>query len=92
MEAIFKTATEYHMYHALALLGVAWAASRWSGVWINLAGYSIIFGVVVFCGSLYILSFSTVRAWGAITPIGGLALMAGWLCLALGAWKGQGTP
>ncbi len=88
LQAAYQTATAYHMYHALALLGVAWAASRWGGAWITWSGCLFIFGIVVFSGSLYVLSISTVRGWGAVTPIGGLALMAGWLCLAIGVWRG----
>ena len=87
---IFKTATEYHMYHALALLGVAWAASRWPAIPVTWSGYLFLFGIVVFSGSLYVLSISNVRAWGAVTPIGGVAFLAGWLCLAIGALKSSG--
>ncbi len=87
LHAAYQTATSYHMYHALALLGVAWAAERWGGPWIMWSGYLFIFGVVVFSGSLYVLSISAVRGWGAVTPIGGVALMAGWLSLAIGVWR-----
>lgn len=86
---IFETGVKYHMYHALALLGVAWAASRWGGALLHWSGYLMVFGVIVFSGSLYALSVSGVRGFGAITPVGGLALLVGWLLLGLGAWKGQ---
>ena len=89
--AVFETGVRYHLYHALALLAVAWAASRWGGPWITWAGCLFIFGVVVFSGSLYVLSISNVRGWGAVTPIGGVALMAGWLCLAVGVWRGTAS-
>ena len=88
LEAAYQTATSYHLYHALALIGAAWAAERWGGPWITWSGYLFISGVVVFSGSLYVVSISTVRGWGAVTPIGGVALMAGWLSLAIGVWRG----
>ena len=90
LEAIYRTATEYQMVHAVALLGVAWAASRWPGPLIHWSGYLLIVGVVVFSGSLYALSMTGIRGFGAITPIGGVALLAGWLCLGIGAWRGAG--
>jgi uncharacterized membrane protein YgdD (TMEM256/DUF423 family) len=88
MLGIFETGVRYQMYHALALLGVAWACTRWPGTWVNASGWLFIAGIVVFSGSLYVLSISGVRWLGAITPFGGLAFLAGWLCLAWGAYKG----
>ena len=61
---------------------------RWGGAWITWSGCLFIFGIVGFSGSLYVLSIPNVRGWGAVTPIGGLALMAGWLSLAIGVWRG----
>ncbi len=87
LEPIFRTASEYQMFHALALLGLAWAVGRWPGTLLHWSGYLFIVGTIIFSGSLYVLSISTVRGWGAVTPIGGVALMAGWLCLACGLWK-----
>ena len=83
----FETAARYQMYHALALVGV--------GLMIHSAGESnvlsaagLLFGVgiVVFCGSLYALSLSGVKLLGAVAPIGGLAFMAGWVCMAIAGW------
>lgn len=85
--AIFETAARYQMFHALALLAAAWAASRWPGWRTRAAGWCFIAGSVVFCGSLYALTFSGVRALGAITPAGGVLLIAGWLLLALAALR-----
>src|SRR5919197_5882437 len=82
MLATFETGVRYHMYHALALLAVAWAQTRWPGAWTLAAGWLFVAGIVVFSGSLYALSLSGVRWLGAITPLGGLAFLAGWLCLA----------
>jgi uncharacterized membrane protein YgdD (TMEM256/DUF423 family) len=84
---IFEVSARYHMYHALALLATAWACSRWPGPWSTAAGWFFAAGLVLFCGSLYTLSLTGVRFLGAVTPLGGLAFMAGWLCLALGARK-----
>jgi uncharacterized membrane protein YgdD (TMEM256/DUF423 family) len=73
------------MYHALALLAVSWATARWPGPSAEWAGWCFIFGTVVFSGSLYLLALTGIRWLGAITPLGGIALMAGWVCLALAA-------
>ncbi len=74
------------MYHALALLAAAWLADRSPSLPVNLAGWFFITGTVVFSGTLYILSLTGVRGWGAVTPLGGLALVAGWVCLMWAAW------
>jgi uncharacterized membrane protein YgdD (TMEM256/DUF423 family) len=87
MLAIFEVGVRYHMYHALALLGVAWAATRWPGASINAAGWLFLFGTLVFSGSLYVLSVTGIRWLGAITPIGGAAFLIGWVCLAWGIWR-----
>ena len=79
--AVFRTAVEYQFYHVAALLAVGLLARQAPGPWLSASGVGFAFGVVVFSGSLYILALSGVRAWGAVTPIGGLALMVGWLCL-----------
>ena len=79
---IFETGVRYHMYHALGLFAVAWAASRWPSGATTLAGWSLIVGIVVFSGSLYTLVLTGQRWLGAVTPIGGLALIAGWAALA----------
>lgn len=86
--AIFEVGVRYQVYHALALLAVAWAASRWPGAWVHAAGWLFLAGIVVFSGSLYVLSLTGMRWLGAITPLGGLAFLTGWLCLAWGAWRG----
>jgi uncharacterized membrane protein YgdD (TMEM256/DUF423 family) len=82
MTGIFEVGVRYHMYHALALLAVAWATTRWPGPLIVAAGWCFIFGILVFSGSLYVLSLTGIRWLGAITPIGGVAFLAGWLLLA----------
>lgn len=84
---VFETAARYQMYHALGLFAVAWmmgqgeraaAAARW-------AGWCFVAGTLLFAGSLYAMAFTGVRALGAITPLGGVAFIAGWLLLAAAA-------
>jgi uncharacterized membrane protein YgdD (TMEM256/DUF423 family) len=88
---VFETAARYQMYHALALVAVAWAADRWPGGATTVAGWLFVAGIVLFSGSLYLLSLSGVRWLGAITPLGGAAFLAGWLALAWAIWRGQGA-
>ena len=83
--AVFETAARYQMYHALALLAAAWAVSRWPGALPQWAGWLFVTGSVLFSGSLYLLALSGQRWLGAITPLGGAAFLAGWVCLALAA-------
>ena len=87
MLVTFETGVRYHMIHALALLAVGWAATRWPGAAVNASGWLFVAGIVLFSGSLYILSLTGVRWLGAITPFGGLAFLGGWLCLVWAAWK-----
>jgi uncharacterized membrane protein YgdD (TMEM256/DUF423 family) len=79
---VFETAVRYQMYHALALLLVAWATARWPGGALQLAGWSFIAGTVLFSGSLYALALTGMRWVGAITPLGGVGLLLGWLFFA----------
>lgn len=90
--ATFETAVRYQMYHALALLAVAWvltiapgdSPARWAG-WLFIAGS------LIFSGSLYLLVLTDTRWLGAVTPIGGVAFIAGWLCLATAALRLSAT-
>jgi uncharacterized membrane protein YgdD (TMEM256/DUF423 family) len=87
--ANFETGVRYQMVHALALLAVAWAVSRWTSTWLPLAaGWLFVAGTVLFSGSLYLLALTGVRWLGAITPFGGVAFVGGWVCLLLVAWRG----
>ena len=78
---IFEIGVRYQMYHALGLIAVAWATTRWPEANLNAAGWAFIVGIVVFSGSLYLLSATDIRWLGAITPIGGLAFLIGWAIL-----------
>jgi len=88
MLGVFETGVRYHVYHALALLAVGWAASRWSGPLIGAAGWLFLAGIVLFSGSLYLMTLTGARWLGAITPLGGLAFILGWILLAAGALRG----
>jgi uncharacterized membrane protein YgdD (TMEM256/DUF423 family) len=85
---VYETAVRYQLVHALALLAVAWAVTRWPGSWPSAAGWLFIAGTALFCGSLYALSFTGLRWLGAITPFGGVAFLAGWACLVWTAYHG----
>jgi len=89
LSAIFETAVRYQLVHALALLATAWACVRWPGVAANAAGALFSVGIVLFSGSLYLLALTGMRGLGAITPLGGLAFIAGWGCLASAAWRNK---
>jgi uncharacterized membrane protein YgdD (TMEM256/DUF423 family) len=83
MLAVFETGVRYQMYHALALVAVAAMMSRIEGRAVLVAGWSFIAGILIFSGSLYALALSGVTTLGAITPIGGVAFLAGWIALAV---------
>ena len=85
--SIFEIGVRYHMYHALALLAVAWAAGRWPGNWVNASGWLFVIGILIFSGSLYLMALSGARWLGAITPIGGLCFILGWIALAMAALR-----
>lgn len=84
---IFEVGVRYHMYHALGLLIVGLAATRFSEANMAPVGWLFIAGTMLFSGSLYALSLSGMKWLGAITPFGGLCFLAGWLLLALKTWK-----
>jgi uncharacterized membrane protein YgdD (TMEM256/DUF423 family) len=85
--AIFETGARYHMYHAIGIVLAAWAASRFPGAAATWAGWLFLAGTVLFSGSLYALALSGVRALGAVTPLGGVAFIAGWIALAIAALR-----
>jgi uncharacterized membrane protein YgdD (TMEM256/DUF423 family) len=86
LAATFEVGVRYQAYHALALLAVAWALTRWPNTGaLRLAGWCFVGGAAVFSGSLYLLALTGARWLGAITPLGGAAFIAGWLLLAWAA-------
>ena len=86
--ATFEVGVRYQMYHALALLAVAWASTRWESASVAASGWLFVAGIVVFSGSLYVLVLTGQRWLGAVTPIGGVAFLAGWALLAWAALRG----
>lgn len=88
----FESGVRYQLYHALALFAVAWAATRWPGTPVRLAGWLFIAGTVLFSGSLYVLALTGARWIGGLTPLGGLLFLGGWVALAAGIAKGGSPP
>jgi uncharacterized membrane protein YgdD (TMEM256/DUF423 family) len=86
MLAVFETGVRYHMYHALALVATAALMGRLDGRFMNAAGWLFTAGIVLFSGSLYAVALTGVTIFGAITPIGGVAFLAGWACLAIASF------
>ncbi len=85
---VFQTAVQYHFYHSLALLAVGIVAlSQPQTVLLKSSGWLFLIGILIFSGSLYLLAITGVRWLGAVTPLGGLAFIGGWACLAASAWK-----
>lgn len=85
--AVFQTGTHYQLVHALALFGVGLLALHMPARLVNLAGGAFAVGILLFSGSLYLLTLSGIGKLGMITPFGGVAFLLGWLCLGLAAWK-----
>jgi uncharacterized membrane protein YgdD (TMEM256/DUF423 family) len=83
----FETGVRYQMYHAFALIAVAMAYAKWPTKGLIISGWMFIVGIILFSGSLYVLSLSGIRSLGMITPFGGLAFLAGWLCMAWSVFK-----
>ncbi|MFV0933290.1 DUF423 domain-containing protein [Pseudomonas jessenii] len=84
---IFHTGVTYQLVHTLALLGVALLATQIPGRLLAWAGASFAIGILLFSGSLYVLTLTGISKLGIVTPFGGLAFLAGWLCLGLAAWR-----
>jgi uncharacterized membrane protein YgdD (TMEM256/DUF423 family) len=90
MADIYETGVRYQFYHAIGLLAVALAADRWPGSSALVAGWLFIAGVILFSGSLYLLSVTGLRWLGAVTPFGGVAFLAGWLVLGWSVLRAPG--
>lgn len=83
MLAVYKTGVEYQFYHSLGLLLIGLIGFQIDSKWLRWSGILLIAGIILFSGSLYALSISGIKVLGAITPIGGLSFVAGWICLAI---------
>lgn len=83
----YEIGARYHMYHALALLAVAWLATQGDSALVSTAGWAFVVGTLLFSGSLYMLGITGSRALVLATPIGGVAFLFGWACLAARALK-----
>ena len=82
--AIYQTAVQYHMWHALGLVGVGLLCNVLPGsTWLRASGWLLALGIVLFSGSLYLLAVTGMRWLGAVTPLGGSALILGWLAMAI---------
>lgn len=89
MLAVWQTAVQYHLVHALAMVVIAMAALHWQNTSFATAGWLLLAGILLFSGSLYALALTDVRWLGAITPLGGVAFILGWLWLAWAASRLQ---
>jgi uncharacterized membrane protein YgdD (TMEM256/DUF423 family) len=90
---IFETAVRYQFYHVFALLTVGLLFQSFNNGWMLWSGRLFIAGIILFCGSLYLLTYflannnESMKWLGAITPFGGLCFIAGWICMAVAIWK-----
>jgi uncharacterized membrane protein YgdD (TMEM256/DUF423 family) len=89
----FQTGVQYQMYHSLALLAVAFLSDKVPGKWIKWAGTCFITGIILFSGSLYLLTFfklqesNAIKFIGPVTPLGGIFFIGGWICLLVAGLK-----
>jgi uncharacterized membrane protein YgdD (TMEM256/DUF423 family) len=86
MLAVYQTAVQYHFWLALGLFALGLLMLQWDAPVLNLAGWLLLAGLILFCGSLYLLAVTGARWLGAIAPIGGLASIVAWLVVAWVAW------
>ncbi len=84
---VFETAARYQLVHAIALVALGLGAQRLSPGAVRGVGTLLLLGTILFSGSLYAFTLTGVPAWGAVTPFGGLAFLAGWAWLAWAAWR-----
>lgn len=83
----YEIGARYHMYHALALIAVAWLATQGESALVTSAGWAFVIGTILFSGSLYVLGVTGSRALVLATPLGGVAFLFGWACLLVRAFK-----
>jgi uncharacterized membrane protein YgdD (TMEM256/DUF423 family) len=87
---VYETAVRYHFFHALGLLGIGLTLRFVDAAPVRWAAFLVLVGILLFSGSLYALTFGAPRPVGVVTPVGGLALIAGWFCFAAGVWRRPG--
>ena len=87
LESTYETAVRYHLVHALAILITAWVVNEYGSNFATWAGWLFLAGIILFSGSLYLLVLTQTRWLGAITPLGGVAFLAGWVMIFLAAWR-----
>lgn len=87
MMQIYKTGVEYHFYHALGLLLIGVLSLYISSGWLNWSAFMLTAGIILFSGSLYVMAITGIKWLGAITPLGGLSFIAGWILLLIAVWK-----
>lgn len=88
MLEVFETGARYQMYHALALVAVAWALTRWPGQLVTASGWFFVAGTVLFSGSLYGYTLTGLKGLALVTPFGGVCFLLGWACLVFGVRNG----
>jgi len=84
---VYETAVRYHFFNALGLIGIGLTLRFVDAPAVRWAAVAVLIGVILFSGSLYALTFGAPRPFGVVTPFGGLALIAGWICFAAGVWR-----
>jgi uncharacterized membrane protein YgdD (TMEM256/DUF423 family) len=87
MIQVYKTGVEYHFYHALGLLLIGVLSLSISSGWLNWSAFMLTAGIILFSGSLYVMAITGIKWLGAITPLGGLSFIAGWILLLIAVWK-----
>jgi uncharacterized membrane protein YgdD (TMEM256/DUF423 family) len=86
--AVYQTGVQYHSMHALGLIGVGiLAQNARDSLFLKLSGWLLLVGIILFCGSLYVLAVSEIRKLGMITPFGGVSFLLGWLSLTVAAYR-----
>jgi len=88
--SVYLSADRYQFFHSLGLLGIGLAAREMDIALLRWAAALILIGIVLFCGSLYLLSFGAPEFVGFLTPLGGLSLIAGWVAFATAMWRARG--
>ena len=84
---VFHTGVDYQFFHTFALALVALLLQQGDSSWLRASGHAFWIGILVFSGSLYLLTLTQVGKWGAVTPLGGMSFLVGWILLFIGIWK-----